>query len=166
MLHIAELHALSSSSNIIRNLQSRLLKWAGHVARMELSRNVYKVLVGRPEGKRPLGRPRQRWENNIKTNFQFNSSQKVSQNVTIYTYLVQERRNFFFHTFNISYSWVLVPHSKNEILWNTQIQIDQWRDSRDERSVQRTCHLLQTTHTLRTIDRKFEMIFQYTLMTM
>ena len=64
-LHIAELHALYSSQNI-RNLKSGRLRWAGHVARMEQSRNAYRVLVGKPEGKRPLGRPRRRWEDNIK----------------------------------------------------------------------------------------------------
>ncbi|KAJ4449906.1 hypothetical protein ANN_01313 [Periplaneta americana] len=61
-----ELHALYSSPDIIRNLKSRRLRWAGHVARMGESRNAYRVLVGRPEGKRPLGRPRRRWEDNIK----------------------------------------------------------------------------------------------------
>ncbi|KAJ4432652.1 hypothetical protein ANN_21275 [Periplaneta americana] len=65
-LHNAELHALYSSPDIIRNIKSRLLRWAGHVARMGESRNAYRVLVGRPEGKRPLGRPRRRWEDNIK----------------------------------------------------------------------------------------------------
>ena len=52
--------------NIIRNLKSRRLRWAGHAVRMEQSRNVYRVLVGKPEGKRPLGRPRRRWEDTIK----------------------------------------------------------------------------------------------------
>ena len=61
-LHNSELHALYSSPNIIRSLRSRRLRWAGHVARMEQSRNAYKVLVGKPEGKRPLGRPSRRWE--------------------------------------------------------------------------------------------------------
>ncbi|KAJ4444578.1 hypothetical protein ANN_06373 [Periplaneta americana] len=65
-LHNTELHALYSSPNIIRNLKSRHLRWAGHVAHMGESRNAYRVLVGRPEGKRPLGRPRRRWEDNIK----------------------------------------------------------------------------------------------------
>ena len=51
-----------SSPNIIRSLKSRRLRWAGHVARMEQSRNAYRVLVGKPEGKRPLGRPSRRWE--------------------------------------------------------------------------------------------------------
>ncbi|KAJ4446922.1 hypothetical protein ANN_13623 [Periplaneta americana] len=61
-LHNTELHALYSSPDIIRNIKSRRLRWAGHVARMGESRNAYRVLVGRPEGKRPLGRPRRRWE--------------------------------------------------------------------------------------------------------
>ncbi|KAJ4450866.1 hypothetical protein ANN_02298 [Periplaneta americana] len=65
-LHNTELHALYSSPDIIRNFKSRRLRWAGHVARMGESRNAYRVLVGRPEGKRPLGRPRRRWEDNIK----------------------------------------------------------------------------------------------------
>ncbi|KAJ4440066.1 hypothetical protein ANN_08197 [Periplaneta americana] len=65
-LHNTELHALYSSPDIIRNLKSRRLRWAGHVARMGESRNAYRVLVGRPEGKRPLGRPRRRWEDNVK----------------------------------------------------------------------------------------------------
>ncbi|KAJ4425477.1 hypothetical protein ANN_28093 [Periplaneta americana] len=65
-LHNIELHALYSSPDIIKNLKSRPLRWAGHVARMGESRNAYRVLFGRPEGKRPLGRPRRRWEDNIK----------------------------------------------------------------------------------------------------
>ncbi|KAJ4438735.1 hypothetical protein ANN_14686 [Periplaneta americana] len=65
-LHNTELHALYSSPDIIRNIKSRRLRWAGHVARMGESRNAYRVLVGRPEVKRPLGRPRRRWEDNIK----------------------------------------------------------------------------------------------------
>ena len=55
-----------SSPNIIRNLKSRRLRWAGHVARMEQSRNAYRVLVREHEGKRPLGMPRRRCEDNIK----------------------------------------------------------------------------------------------------
>ncbi|KAJ4427026.1 hypothetical protein ANN_26825 [Periplaneta americana] len=65
-LHNTELQALYSSPDIIRNIKSRCLRWAGHVARMGESRNAYGVLVGRPEGKRPLGRQRHRWEDNIK----------------------------------------------------------------------------------------------------
>ena len=50
------------------SLKSRRLRWGGHVARMEHSRNAYRVLVGKPEGKRPLGSPSRRWEDNIKMN--------------------------------------------------------------------------------------------------
>ena len=67
-LHNAELHALYSSPNIIRSLNSRRLRWARYVARMEQCRNAYRVLVGKLEGKRPLGRPRRRWEDNIRMN--------------------------------------------------------------------------------------------------
>ncbi|KAJ4442509.1 hypothetical protein ANN_04096 [Periplaneta americana] len=67
-LHNTELHALYSSPDIIRNIKSRRFRWAGHVAHMDESRNAYRVLVGRPEGKRLLGRPRRRWEENIKMN--------------------------------------------------------------------------------------------------
>jgi hypothetical protein len=52
--------------DIIRQIISRRMRWAGHVARMGEGRNVYRVLVGKPEGKRPLGRPRRRWEDGIK----------------------------------------------------------------------------------------------------
>jgi hypothetical protein len=65
-LHNDELHNLYSSPNIVRVIKSRRMTWAGHVARMGEGRGVYRVLVGRPEGKRTLGRPRRRWENNIK----------------------------------------------------------------------------------------------------
>ena len=65
-LHNAELHALYSSPNKIRDLKSRRLRWAGNVARKEKSRNAYRVLLGKPEGKRPSGRTRCRWEDNIK----------------------------------------------------------------------------------------------------
>jgi hypothetical protein len=59
-LHSEELHILYSSQNIIRHIKSRIMRWAGHVARMGEERNVYKVLMGKPEGKRPHGRPRRR----------------------------------------------------------------------------------------------------------
>jgi hypothetical protein len=59
-LHNDELHDLSSSPNIVRVIKSRRMGWAGHVARMGEGRGVYRVLVGRPESKRPLGRPRRR----------------------------------------------------------------------------------------------------------
>jgi hypothetical protein len=65
-LHNDELHSLYSSTNIVRMIKSRRIRWAGHVARMGEGRGVYRVLVGRPEGKRPPGRPKSRWEDNIK----------------------------------------------------------------------------------------------------
>jgi hypothetical protein len=68
-LHNDELHSLYSSPNIVRVLKSRRMRWAGHVARMGEVKCVYRVLVGRPECKRPLGRRRHRWEDNIKLDF-------------------------------------------------------------------------------------------------
>jgi hypothetical protein len=64
-LHNEELHNLHSSPSIIRIIKSRRMKWAGHVARLGEKRNVYRLLVGKPEGKRPLGRPRRKWIDNI-----------------------------------------------------------------------------------------------------
>jgi hypothetical protein len=61
-----ELHSLYSSPNIVRVIKSRRMRWAGHLERMGRREVFYRVLVGRPEGKRPLGRPRRRWEDNIK----------------------------------------------------------------------------------------------------
>ena len=65
-LHNEELNDLYPSPNIVRVIKSRRMRWAGHVARMVEGRGVHRVLVGKPEGKRPLGRPRHRWEDNIK----------------------------------------------------------------------------------------------------
>jgi hypothetical protein len=61
-----ELHNLYSSPDIIRQIKSRRIKWSGHVARMGEERKLYKVLVGSPEGERPLGRPRCRWQDWIR----------------------------------------------------------------------------------------------------
>jgi hypothetical protein len=69
-LHNEELNDLYSLPNIVRVVKSRRMVWAGHVARMGEERGVHRVLVGKPEGKRPLGRPRRRWEDNIKMDVQ------------------------------------------------------------------------------------------------
>jgi hypothetical protein len=68
-LHNEELHNLYCSPSIIRIIKSRRMRWAGHVARMGEKRNAYRILVGKPEGNRPLGRPGRKWEDNIKMDF-------------------------------------------------------------------------------------------------
>ena len=65
-LHNEELNDLYSLPDIVRVVKSRRMRWAGHVACMGEDRGVHRVLVGKPEGKRPVGRPRRRWEDNIK----------------------------------------------------------------------------------------------------
>ena len=69
-LHNEELRDLYSLPNIVRVVKSRRVRWAGHVARMGQGRGVHSVMVGKPEGKRPLGRLRRRWEDNIKMDIQ------------------------------------------------------------------------------------------------
>ena len=61
---------LYTSPNIVRVIKSRRMRWAGHVARIDEERGAYRVLVGKPEGKIPLGRPRRRWVNNIRIDLQ------------------------------------------------------------------------------------------------
>jgi hypothetical protein len=65
-LHNDELHDLYSSPNIVRVIKSRRMRWAGHVVPMGEGRGVYRVPIGGPEGKRPVGRIKRRWEDNIK----------------------------------------------------------------------------------------------------
>jgi hypothetical protein len=65
-LHNGKLNDLYSSPTIVRVIKSRRMRWAGHAERMVERRDVYRVLVGKPEGKRPLGRPRRRWKDNRK----------------------------------------------------------------------------------------------------
>ena len=69
-LYKEELNDLYSLPNIVRVVKSRRMRWAGHVARMGENRGVHRLLVGKPEGKRLLGRPRRRWEDNIKMDLQ------------------------------------------------------------------------------------------------
>ena len=69
-LYNEDLNDLYSSPNIVRVIKSRRMRWAGHVARIDEERGAYRVLVGKPEGKRPLGRPRRRWVDNIRMDLQ------------------------------------------------------------------------------------------------
>ena len=70
MVQTTKLNNLYSSPNIVRVIKSRRMRWAGLLAHMEEGRGVHKVLVGKSEGKRPLGRPKRRWEDNIKMDLQ------------------------------------------------------------------------------------------------
>jgi hypothetical protein len=81
-----ELHSLYSSPNIVRVIKSRRMRWDGHVARMGEGRDMYRVLVGSPERKRPLGRPRRRWEDNIKMDLR-----EVGINGANWIWLAQDR---------------------------------------------------------------------------
>jgi hypothetical protein len=69
-LHNEELNELNSSPTIVRVIKSKIMNWAGHVARKDEGRGVYRVLVGKPVGKRPMGRPRRRWNDSIRMDFQ------------------------------------------------------------------------------------------------
>jgi hypothetical protein len=69
-LHNKELDAFYSLPNVVQVIKSRKIRWAGHVVRMWERRGVYRVLVGKPEGKIQLGRPRRRWEDNIRIDLQ------------------------------------------------------------------------------------------------
>jgi hypothetical protein len=69
-LHNEKLNDLYSSPNIVWVIKSRRMRWVGHVTRMGERRGIYRVSVGKPEGKRPLGRPRHRWQDNIKMDLQ------------------------------------------------------------------------------------------------
>jgi hypothetical protein len=85
-LHNEELHNLYSSPSIIRIINSRRMRWAGHVARMGEKTNVYRLLVGKPERKRSLGRPRSRWMDNIKKDIL-----EIGLNVVDWIGLAQDR---------------------------------------------------------------------------
>jgi hypothetical protein len=85
-LHNEELHNLCSSPSIIRIIKSRRMRWAGHVALMGEKRNVYRLLVEKPEGKRPLGRPRSRCIDNIKMDLS-----EIGMNVVDWIGLAQDR---------------------------------------------------------------------------
>jgi hypothetical protein len=84
-LHNDEIHNLYSP-NIVRVIKSRMMRWTEHVARMGEGRGVYRALVGGPEGKRPLGRPRRRWEDNIKMDLR-----EIGIDVSNWIQLAQDR---------------------------------------------------------------------------
>jgi hypothetical protein len=65
-VHNEELHDLYFSPSIIRIIKARKMRWAGHIAQIGEKRNAYRLLVGKPEGRRPLGRPRRKWWDNIR----------------------------------------------------------------------------------------------------
>jgi len=85
-LHNRELNYLYSSPNTVRVIKSRRMRLLGHLAHMGKRRGVYRVLLGKPEGKRPRGRPRRRWEDNIKMDLQ-----EVGCGGTVWIYLAQDR---------------------------------------------------------------------------
>jgi hypothetical protein len=85
-LHNDKLHSLYSSPNIVRVIKLRRMRWAGHGARMEEGRGIYRVLVGRPEGKKLLGRPMRRWEANIKLDLR-----EIGVDVANWIQLAQDR---------------------------------------------------------------------------
>jgi hypothetical protein len=85
-LHNEELHNLYSSPSKIRIIKSRRMRWAGHVTRMVEKRNVYRLLVRKPDGKRPLGRPRRRWMDGIKMDLL-----EIGVNVVDWISLAQDR---------------------------------------------------------------------------
>jgi hypothetical protein len=84
-----EFHDLYSSPNIVRVIKSRRMRWVGHVARMEYERGEYRVLVGKPEGKRPLWRPRSRCEDNMRMDLQ-----EVGRGVMDWIGLAQDRERW------------------------------------------------------------------------
>jgi hypothetical protein len=90
-LHNDELHSLYSSPTLVRVIKSRM-RWMGPVVCMREGRGVYRVLVGRPEGKGPLGRPRCRWEDNIKLDLR-----EIGMDGASWIQLAQDRAQW--HTF-------------------------------------------------------------------
>jgi hypothetical protein len=105
-LHSEELNNLYSSPDIIKQVKSRRMRWAGYVARMGEEKNVYKVLVGKPEGKRPLGRPRRRWEDGIRMDLR-----KIGLGGVDWIRLSQDRDRWRAVVSAVMNLWVLAPRS-------------------------------------------------------
>jgi hypothetical protein len=111
-VHNDELHSLYSSPNIVRVIKPRRMRWAGHVARMGEGRIVYRVLVGRPEGKRPLGRPRRMWEDNIKMDLR-----EIGIDGANWIQLAQDRIQWRTFVNTVMNLWV--PLRKPAIFWQS-----------------------------------------------
>jgi hypothetical protein len=100
-LHNEDLHNLYSSPSIIRIIKSKRMRLAGHVARMGEKRNVYRILVGKPEGNRPLGRPRRKWIDNIKLDLV-----EIGLSVVDWIGLAQDRYKWRALVNSVKYLWV------------------------------------------------------------
>jgi hypothetical protein len=105
-LHNEELHNLYSSPDIIRQVKSRRMRWAGHVARIGEEKKVYKVLVGKPEGKRPLRRPRRRWGDGIRMDLK-----EIGLGGVDWIRLAQDRDRWRAVVSAVMNLWVLAPLS-------------------------------------------------------
>jgi hypothetical protein len=105
-LHNGELHNLYLPPDIIRQIKSRRMRWAEHVARMGGRRNVYRVLVGKPEGKRQLERPRHRWEDGLKMELR-----EIGWRYVEWIKLAQDRDHWWALVNAVMYPRVLVPRS-------------------------------------------------------
>jgi hypothetical protein len=105
-LHNGELHNLYSSPDVIRQIKSRRTRWAGHVARMGEGRDMYRVLVGKLEGKRPLGRRRRRWEDGIKMDLRETGCGDVE-----WIHLAQDMNRWRAVVNAVTNLWVLAPRS-------------------------------------------------------
>jgi hypothetical protein len=105
-LHNEELHILYSSPNIIRQIKSRRMRWAGHMERMGEEMNVYRVLMGKPEGKRPLERPRRRCENGIRMDLR-----EIGWGSVDWIQLAQDRDRWRAHVNTVMNLRVLAPRS-------------------------------------------------------